>query len=292
MIRFDAHAKYAFIAACLALVGSGLGFRVAVSHLNIYLQKEPVHLREHFATIPRSLDSWRAEGQDAQFDAAMLETLGTDVYLDRTYGHVSDDSVKMSVHLAYYTGMIDAIPHVPDRCMVAGGFDQESRSRNVSLDIDTTMWIDDPEHVNRKSGVPYPLVSFPHRIRGDMVTVRMPLGEFAIRVTEFSHRAAPNGRIFAGFFFIANGHVTANPLDVRALAFDKTDKYAYYCKVQFTMFGDADFDEAAFAAHVSDILTELLPEIMRCLPDWAEVEARSDKAKVAVEQDRASERQG
>lgn len=272
-MKFDSQAKVAFIIACVALVGSGLGFRVAVGYWNYYLTKEPVDIREHFATIPRTLDNWQAVGTDAQFSAEMIESLGTEVYLDRTYSH--EEYGRVMLHIAYYTGMIDMIPHVPDRCMVAGGFEQIGRTRNFDLDIDRSFWTLDPEHVNQKSQEPYQTVSFPHRITGRPLTVRMPQGKFALRTSEFRHPSFGDGRIFAGFFFIANGHASASPLDVRRLAFDKTDRYAYYCKVQVTIPGDERFDEAQFIEAASSLISELLPDLMRCLPDWAEVEAKS-----------------
>lgn len=292
MIRFDRSAKYAFVAACVAMLIAGLGFRVAVNKLNIYLKKQPVYLREHFATIPRTLDEWRASGQDVQFDDTLIETLGTEWYLERSYRRNAEDrrsSSPMSVHLAYYTGMIDAIPHVPDRCMVAGGFEQVSPTRNFELDIDDASWIDDPDHVNRKTQQPYPMVTFPHRITGRPVTVHMPLGDFELRVTEFRHPDSGDHRVFAGFLFLANGQVTAMPLEVRSLAFDRTDEYAYYCKVQFTMMGDATFGREQFIASVSELFEQMLPEVMRCLPDWAEVEHHPEQAE-SIEQDGASER--
>lgn len=274
---FDRPAKSALIVACVTLAVCGLGFRFAVGYLNIYLRKEPVQVREHFSTIARSLGEWKAVGSDLVIDAAIVEELGTDIYLDRMYA-LDGDPAKgwIMLHIAYYTGMIDAIPHVPDRCMVAGGFNPvTAQPFYVDLELDQSDWRDDPEAVHTRTGEPYPVVTYPHPITGRPVTVRMPIGDFAVRTTEFRHPKYGDSRIFAGFFFFANGQVTANPLAVRALAFDKTDRYAYYCKVQFTSIGDDDFTKDEFADRTSKLLRELLPEIMRCLPDWAEVESRS-----------------
>ena len=63
---------------------------------------------------------------------------------------------------------------------------------------------------------------------------------------------------------------------IRARAFDRSTRYAYYCKVQVTMSGDRQFDQDTFLAFASDLYNHLLPELMQCLPDWAEVEARDD----------------
>ncbi|HRP63874.1 MAG TPA: exosortase-associated EpsI family protein [Phycisphaerales bacterium] len=276
MLKFDRQARIAFIAACVTLAICGIGFRAAMAYLQIYLQKERVDLREHFATIPRTLGNWQAVGPDGVLDATIVETLGTDIYLDRDYalnGDVSQGLIKL--HIAYYTGMIDAIPHIPDRCMLAGGFVPTGRPRVMeNMPLDISNWRYDPEVVNRASGQPYPYVTYPHAVTGRTVMVRMPLGAFGLRMTPFEHPSMPQQRIYAGFFFIANGHVTPNPLAVRALALDLTDRYAYYCKVQFTAWGGSDFDEQAFADLVGSLTQELLPELMRCLPDWPEVESR------------------
>ena len=42
------------------------------------------------------------------------------------------------------------------------------------------------------------------------------------------------------------------------------------------MVGGADLEAEEFREVIADLLGELLPELMLCLPDWSEVEARSD----------------
>jgi hypothetical protein len=74
-----------------------------------------------------------------------------------------------------------------------------------------------------------------------------------------------------GYFFVANGGHTDSALGVRRLAFRLTDRYAYYLKVQV---GSGSVQSAEELAEVSSsLLHELLPEIMRCVPDWSAVEA-------------------
>lgn len=278
-MRFDRQATLAFVAACIVLGVSGIGFRFAIAHLNVHLRKMPVELREHFSRIPRHLGEWRAHGTDRALDATIEETLGTDQYLDRTYVRETEDkTIAMNLHVAYYTGIIDAVPHVPDRCMVAGGFVAQGQPFYVDLPMEIGGWEVDADHTHLSSGQPYPVVTFADRITGRPKQVRMPIGEFRMRTTEFSLPSQPGARVFAGFFFIANGQVTASPYAIRALAFDRTDRYAYYCKIQFTMIGDSDLDVASFSEHVADLAEQVLPEIMRCLPDWAEVEARQESS--------------
>ncbi|MHC4590743.1 MAG: hypothetical protein ACYTAQ_15830, partial [Planctomycetota bacterium] len=101
------------------------------------------------------------------------------------------------------------------------------------------------------------------------------IGEFELRTTEFRDAAKPAVRIFAGYFFIANGRITPTPEGVRAFAFNLTTKYAYYAKVQFTMYVSEQMTKDDFAEVVADLAAGLLPELMSCLPDWSEVEAET-----------------
>ena len=99
-----------------------------------------------------------------------------------------------------------------------------------------------------------------------------------LRTTEFRDPKSPDFRIYAGYFFIANGATTPSPEAVRSFAFDLSTKFAYYTKVQFSMPARGDIDEDAFVGLVSDFVGEFLPELMHCLPDWREMEARSEAA--------------
>ncbi len=268
---FDRHAPLALIVASLTLAASAVGFGVAVKVLDVSLRKKPTPLRAAFATLPKKAGAWRAVGDDVTFGDAMIEELGTDRYLTRNY---RKDDLTYSLHIAYYTGLIDAVPHVPDRCFVAAGWNAEAQPANTPLPLDRSTWTVDPGAVNNATGEPYPTVVFPHPVTRAPVTVRMPIGEPALRVTPFRGQIRNERAYFAaGYFFVANGRMTPSPERIRLLAFDLHDDYAYFCKVQVSASIEGLNDVDAFVANAADLLDELLPEIMRCLPDWAEVES-------------------
>lgn len=273
MTRFDKHAPLAFIIACVALLLCGTAFRGAVIALNYYLKKEPVDLRAPLSLVPTTLGSWKVI-EEHRFAAEMLQELGTDKYVDRVYAINGEArGTTLLVHVAYYTGMIDTVPHVPDRCMVAAGFLAKTLPSNVPLDLDKTGWTTDPEGlVNFASGETYD-VAYVRDVMGLTVPVRMPIGNLEIRTVELGSETAPDERIFGGYFFIANGRLTPSPEGVKALAFNPKEKYAYYCKVQFIHFSRTATRET-FLELVADHLKHLLPELMRSLPDWSEVERR------------------
>ena len=162
--------------------------------------------------------------------------------------------------------------------VAAGQFAKETTAENLDLVIDPTAWPLDPERVNLRREEPYPLYTYPHHVTGQPVTVRMPLGEYQIRTTQFRAKGDPNTRLVAGYFFIANGEITPFPEKVRLFAFDLTTKHAYFAKVQFSMFVRGEVDLDRYVEQVSDLLESFLPELMQCLPDWSEVESQSPGA--------------
>jgi len=276
MRLFDRNAKFAFVVLAITLVGLRVGFRFAVESTNAYLEKQPVELRAQLTTIPLRLGNWRSEGEGAPLTAEIIEELGTDQYIDRRYvlSDADGGGLQLMLHITYYTGLIDAVPHVPDRCLVAGGLVPKARPKNLPLNIDDSQWVFSSEHLNK--GRPYPVVIHYDRVTGKPVRVRMPIGDFQLRTTEFGSEENQRLRVYAGYFFIANGETMPNPLDVRKFAFDLTSRYAYYAKVQFLLAGSSDLDQDDFVEIVSGVLPDLLPELMRCLPDWATVESSED----------------
>lgn len=279
-MRFDSRARSAFIVACLTLLACSAAFNWAVRALNVYLEKRPVGLRDAFSTIPRSLGPWRSVGEDQILDDAGVEQLGTRQYLSRVYALEGDPAKgALSVHVAYYTGMIDAVPHIPERCFVAAGYEDKSLPRDLALALDQRTWEVDTAYVNLRTGRPYPIVRSRHPITWREMVVRMPVGDLELRTTEFEDLKQPGIRFFGGYLFIANGRATSTAQGVRMMAFDRSERYAYYCKVQFVA-GGRELTPEAFADRVSGFMNEFLPELMLRLPDWAEVERREEPIEV------------
>ncbi|MCP4837131.1 MAG: exosortase-associated EpsI family protein [Phycisphaera sp.] len=285
MIRF----KKSIVAAYVMLMAMfALGLFVvpmAIASLDIYLRKEPVLLNASLGSLPVPLGRWaRAtdrEGEpieDGKLTAEMMEELGTDQYLDRLY---TVDGKNINVHVAYYTGMIDDVPHVPERCWDAAGLELLGAPEVVVLDFSVPGATDGDGPVNRATGEIYPVVRTTDAL-GNERTLHLPVGVPAMTVSEFqSSPDNPKERQVGGYFFIANGRMAPSGRDVRLLAFDPNEKYAYYCKVQFS-FRDRirpGESEAAVRIRFMDLVEEampqLLPEIMRCLPDWPTIERAS-----------------
>ncbi len=267
-----------FLVALAVLVASAAGMTAGIRAFDIYLAKLPVNAPEGrtLGSIPAETANWIKVGADRIESADVVATLGTSNYLSRVYveKHPKDPARPRAVdlHLAYYTGMIDTVPHVPDRCFIGGGMTQGTDPVYLPLNLDQSRWFLDPDVDEAQRGKIWRV-----RLADDRnltsrpgQSVRLPREPESLRMRVMGFDNADGPRIFAGYFFIANGGHTDNAQNVRALAFNLTDDYAYYVKVQCTSQAASAEDLASMSA---DLLSELIGEIMLCTPDWTEVQA-------------------
>lgn len=259
----------AFAATLAILLVSAVGLRAALAVKGVYLSKSPIYAEGdlQFHSMPTTYDTWERVGADAVMSAEVLETLGTRNYLSRWYARKgSDKSAPVELHLAYYTNMVDTVPHVPERCFVGGGMSITGSSKvlRIPIDMDRFFADRDADPAKHKGRIFKGRDSFGR-------DVRMPVGleELRMNVTRFTHPGSDKP-VFAGYFFIANGGIVPLAEQVRLLAFDLKERYAFYAKVQFTSAAATSEEELAQTA--ASMLNEMLPDIMRRVPDWVEVE--------------------
>jgi hypothetical protein len=162
----------------------------------------------------------------------------------------------MSLNITYYTGMVDTVAHVPERCMVADGYEPKN-----------------PETRQIAAGI-YPDGS-PREINVQFSTFEDQTG---------------HGRVSrnVAYFFHCNGGYLASPVDVRAKLQNLLERHGYYAKVEM-MTDDTARPESRLHKQggpersieaMTDLLTAALPEVERCLPDWKSVKG-GDKTTVA-----------
>jgi hypothetical protein len=162
----------------------------------------------------------------------------------------------VSLAITYYTGMVDTVAHIPDRCMVSDGYEPK-----------------DPGTRTVAAGA-YP-GGRPREVTFQFTTFEDQTG---------SGRVSKN----IGYFFHCNGAYAASPLDVRYKLQRLTERHGYYAKVELMTVetgtratiaaarGDAAqkaHGAEAAAASMTDLMTHALPELERCLPDWDAVKA-------------------
>jgi len=266
---------------CVALMASvGLGMSAGIHAAGIYLQKLAIYPPggRPLNQLPIKLSAWERYGSDRIETPEVVEELGTSNYVSRLFMRTDkpnpEKPMVLDFHAAYYTGMIDTVPHVPDRCFVGGGMQIVKDWGIVEIPLDASVWSEDEaasallgRTVMRQRTSYAPGVS---EIPGTAVRLPFEPQKLRMKVMEFANPKQENLRLFAGYFFIANGGIAPTAEDVRVLAFDLSNDYAYYCKVQFTSRTVGSAQELAEQA--ADLMREMLPEVMRCVPDWTLVQ--------------------
>lgn len=275
-VAWSSLSRASFVVPLVVMAASAAGFGAGIRMTGIYLQKLPIYAPENRAVraIPRITASWEQVGEDRLEKPEVLKALGTENYVTRTYRErFPSDPRKpatLEVHIAYYTGMIDTVPHVPERCFIGGGLDMISASSIYPVTLDQSDWVEDETVPSTLRGRIFTANAKDHnnnRIR----RVRLPRDPGSISMN-ISGYAGPGGMVYtAGYFFVANGGTVARAEGVRLLAFNLEDDYAYYMKVQIS--SPFVSDAAELAALSGRLLDDLLPHVMMCVPDWIDVEA-------------------
>lgn len=234
--------------------------KAVVAHAQFVLIKEAVPLRKPLIVVPTTVGTWQLFREDPPLAVEMLEALGTESYISRIYEDVawpaSEPGRLARVHVAYYTGTPDTVPHVPDRCFVAGGMEGLAKD-------ETTLTLSGDLYRPEKDSEGY---IYPAHLNG---RTRVP--SLSIPATRFTYAAERDSDRVENvlYFFVANGKFLPDPDQVRLQGFDPKDRYSYYCKVEVQMLGVADKQLAQERAEA--LLSQVLPEILACLPDWTDV---------------------
>ncbi len=294
-ISWAAMRQPSFVSAVAVLLVSAATLNAAVAAMGVHLRKQRIEPPENrrVSAIAAETQSYQRVGQDQVMGEEMVEELGTTNYLLRTYqlkeGKLPKDAAKeagkdgakegnqgrsnprLDVHIAYYTGMIDTVPHVPERCMTGAGWQIVGFPKSVPLKLDDRTWRSDTEVPDKVKGTVFTARLEPDvskDAKGDRVRLPFDPATIELRTSEFAGPGTQ--KLIVGYYFIANGGHTPSAEGVRSKAFNLTDNYAFYLKVQV---GSRDVQTAEeLGVHAGRLMGELLPEIMRCVPDWVEVQ--------------------
>jgi hypothetical protein len=267
----------AFVApmAIMVLAAVSLAWYITANGLRItklpIFAKDNLQLRSIPEELPPGNPRWKQIQPDRPMSAEEITALGSANAISRIYQRTdtigTNRPMMFELHAVYYTGMIDAVPHVPERCVVAGGGQMifGPRVTRVPLDLTPDAGVlreereDGSVRYSDRSGVTFQRLPLPRGVEN-----------LAMSISAFEQLGSDQN-IWAGYFFIANGGVVASAAGVRGLAYQLDSDYAFYAKVQFSSWTVDSAEELAELA--ADALRDLFPEIMRCVPNWDEVEA-------------------
>ena len=235
---------------------AALGLNTIVGATQTVLIKHAIPLRTPLYQVPERMGEWEMASEDPPMGAEGIEALGTDKYISRVYKITGADAGDLGsyvrLHVAYYTGTPDTVPHVPDRCFVAGGLKPIGTS-SVRLTLGGPQY-------RQENGKWY---------AGSKLVpegVKIPATDFDATIFTYAQPSRPDEQSNVVYYFAANDKFLSTPERVRLHGFDPRDRYSYYCKIEVGALGNTDADQAAQI--VSRFLSVALPEIMACLPDW------------------------
>lgn len=275
-----------FIVASGFLLISAVGLNGAAQFLKLHFRKVAVplpvkSLSDESEGIPAQFGPWVQASIDEPLDPEVEGALGTRQYIIRQYVDTRLDShgttiihgptkkdrddrlddfrkfntvgVKgaslvpmLILHVTYYTGLVDTVAHIPERCYVASGFEE------VSKDV-----------------VSMPADGFTDHKRRD---VRFTL-------INFDDQTGQEHGVFVAYFFQVNGKYTEDPIKVRETLQDLTEKYGYYAKIEVKAVNYSPANpqtggyRTAVTNAIKDFIGTALPQIESRLPDWQRVKA-------------------
>ena len=267
----------AFLVAVGLLSAGAVGLFFGIEAAHVYLTKKPIYPRSGLKlnALPTETAGWIRVGTDYVESAEIVDELGTTNYLTRMYMEKNPPDRRaprtVQLHIAYYTGMIDTVPHVPDRCFIAGGLRPGGLDERVPLTLDDSTWLQRQDVRDDWKGRVFTMrPSSDYGITGGArVTLPRNPGRITMRAMNFVDDRTGQ-TLYAGYFFIANGGTVPRAEGVRLLAFELSDDYAYYTKVQFTSQSVTSVED--FAELASSLFNDLIGDIMFCIPDWVEVD--------------------
>ena len=238
-------ARYWVCLGVLVLAAGGL--RSAADWFGWKIRKEALPLKRPLAQFEARKLGPRYELNRGMMDQLepmsedLIESLGTreyvQLFLTDTQKAADDPTAVAMLFITYYTGMPDLVPHVPDECMAAAGYDQVSAMASAV------------------------------RVPG----CGAPNDEVPLRVLEFQGRrnthayGVGSDNVWVMYFFHANGGYTTTRNGVRASMMNPWQRYAYYAKIELTFSNgrSARAGRDASVAAAEPLLARVLPALLK-----------------------------
>ncbi len=274
--------RLAFGIVAALMIIAAIGLNASVASLRLTFRKLPVPPASPMIAISPKLGPWLQASVDKAVSPDFEHELGTGEYVFRDYidtrrlspadqelfrkatleerqqmaGKIYAADPRAKVHFAvtYYTGSVDTVPHVPERCFAADGF------RPTSFQV-----------------VKLPVLPRP----GDAANTEVRLINFEDQIDSRSSRPRQ-----VSYFFQVNGEYEEDPIfGVRKKLQNLFQRYAYFAKIELV----TDLPDPAGAAPVmSDFLAHAMPEVERVLPNWETAQNGQTGPAPAAEQHASS----
>lgn len=238
--------SWRLIATWILLLFVAIGLRNANNWFGLHFTKGPVPLKRDLNLLSEE-SLWPEFKLHPRVPRVIsedeLQTLGTHDYrtirmVDRLKAPEDPTSVA-EVFITYYTGKPDMVPHVPDECYLAGGFERVGLPYTQEFEVPGAGAEDDQ--------LPVRIIQFRAR-RGQLGQLR-------------------EDRDFAIFYFFrTNDQYATTRNEVRLALSNPFDKYAYYAKIEIRLMDStltrlASVEEGEQA--LPGVLSKLMPLLLR-----------------------------
>lgn len=268
-LRGKGYLRPGFLTVVAVLLAAVLGMQTLIWAMGLVLIKKPIALQKELDQLTTTFGPYELIQRQGRLPKAQEEALGTTEYiawyLRDTRMDEGEPGSVIRLHIPYYTGQIDSVPHVPDRCFVAAG--QVPGPRNVvTADLSG-------RHIRNDDGEITALTE-----GGRWVS--LPADRVPMTLAQFYKENRPSDTAGVAYFFIANHDFVATPEGVRIKAINPFDQHAYWAKIEVMPLGVGDSEQVREI--VQEFLSYALPEVMLCLPDWENANRQSEPAKAAM----------
>lgn len=258
-----------FLVVAAVLLAAAIGLNATVQSLQLSFRKQPVSLQAPLKEIAPRFGPWVQVSADERLPYEIEETLAANEYVFRDYvdsrrvpekvirefeGKTAGqrramlDAIRekmpeavMYMAVTYYTGMVDTVAHIPDRCYIADGFEPS--------EYDIKRWACFESRGDDRSAARF--IHFEDNVPGRRAISRN-----------------------VAYFFHVNGRYTNDPLDVRATLQNLLEQHGYYAKIELMTLLN---DRARAAAVMDDFLSHALPAVEKSLPDWQALKASAGR---------------
>lgn len=254
-----------FVVVAAILLVAAIGLNATVQSLQLTFRKQPVALQAPLKEINPRLGPWVQVSADERLPHEVEDALAANEYVFRDYvdsrlvpaNLIAEFEGKpapqrramleairqkaphavMNMAVTYYTGMVDTVAHIPDRCYIADGFEPS--------EYDTKRWACFTPRGDDRAAARF--IHFEDNVPGRQAVSRN-----------------------VAYFFHVNGRYTNDPLDVRYTLQNLWERHGYYAKIELMSLLES---RQKASAVMDEFLQHALPEVEKSLPDWSKVKA-------------------
>ena len=235
---------------CLGvLVVAAASMQTVAGLLGQYFRKQPVPLKKPLYRMDKSklapeYTLFYLPAPNLSED--VLQSLGTHEYIlwrleDQTRSSAAPPSIAR-LFITYFTGQPDMVPHVPDECYLAGGYDPVGTPETIDVFV--------PRAGAPQDKIPVRVLTFQTPQRGGLGRLQL----------------LTNAPETVMYFFHTNGSYATTRNQVRVSQANLWDRYAYYAKIQVSC---SNRNREESIAALAPLLRKVMPILLNDhFQDW------------------------